>query len=333
MMKERILLVPQSNHLINFLYINPDHHSFQDAGMRKKISFPNICLLLAAYGLLAFSGCDDSFQPLHKNDKYYFSIYETLDASADTQWVRVARQDLNEPPDPTGIKVTLEHIQSGETILMNDSLSSSKGFLNYWTTMDIKHEQTYRIGVEGANGKASQVTVTTPPELPSIYIVITGVNTFLGGSASANIYIDDAVEHIADLQSVWYVIINPGTENRRRMYRFPLRNTLKHTSAFFGAYYAFNIWERELAHIEQSVGGAEIEIASRQFLVAAGGPEWDDTFSSIDDLEYFLDGTASNVENGLGYVVGISSEWFRQSPCLTPDRSNYAPCEPVERFW
>lgn len=288
-------------------------------------------LILAACCILILISCDDSFQPLQENNKYYFSIYGTLDAAADTQWVRVgpARQDINEPPDPTGIKVTLEHTQSGEIVLMNDSLSSSKGFLNYWTTMDIEHEQTYRIKVEEAGGKASQVTVTTPPELPSIYIIIGGVGT----SAAANIYIDDAAEHIADLQSVWYVVINPGTENLRRVYKFPLRNNLIHTSAYFGAYYTFNIWERELAHIEQSVGDANIAVASRQFFVAAGGPEWDDNLSSIDDLEYFLDGTGSNVKNGLGYVVGISSGWYRQADCLAPDGSKYIPCEPVKPFW
>lgn len=301
--------------------------------MKRINSIWNVCLFLCAFLLMA--GCDDSFQPLQKNDKYYFSIYGYLDAASDTQWVRVspARQDINEPPDPTGIKVTLEHIQSGETVLMNDSLISSKGFLNYWTTMNIEHEQTYRIAVEGANGKASQVSVTTPPELPPIYIIISGVNTFAGGSASANIYIDDSVEHIAELQSVWYVIINPGTENLRRIYRFPLRNTLTHTDSYFGAYYAFNIWERELTQIEQSVGASEIEIATRQFFVAAGGPEWDDSLSSINDLEYFLDGTGSNVENGLGYVVGISSGWYRQTTCLNSDRSGYAPCEQEAPLW
>jgi hypothetical protein len=309
-------------------------HYFRTTDQERRIRF-RCCLLLITCCVFIFLSCDHTFRPFQENDKYHFSIYGYLDASADTQWVRVgpARQDINEPPDPTGIKVTLENLQSGESVLMNDSLSSSKSFLNYWTTMEIENEQTYRLIVEESGGKTSRVIVTTPSVLPTIYIISGRVATPSGSSASTNIYIDDSVERIADLQSVWYVNIKPATENRRRIYRFPLRNTLKHTDAYFGAYYAFNVYERELAYIEQSAGGAEIEIVYRQIFVAAGGPEWDNNIPSIDDLEYFLDGTASNVENGLGYVVGISSGWYRQATCLTPDRSNFAPCHEEKPFW
>lgn len=281
------------------------------------------------------ASCDDSFQPLKENNLYSFNISGYLDVSADTQWIRVGtiRESIDEPPDPTGIRVTLEDLQSGKTVVMNDSVFTSRNVLNYWAMMDIKQEQTYRITAEGNDKKTSRVTVTTPKEVPSIYIVISGVNPFFGSTAGANIYIDDAVEHIADLQSVWYVIVNQGAENRRRIYRFPLRNTLKHTDAYFGAYYAFSNWERELAHIEHSARGAEISIVSKRFFVATGGPDWDENFSAIDDLHYFLDETVSNVENGLGYVVGISSAWFRQADCLAPDGSKYIPCEPVEPIW
>jgi hypothetical protein len=155
-----------------------------------------------------------------------------------------------------------------------------------------------------------------------------------GSAVGANIYIDDDVERIADLQSVWYVIVNPGTDvERRRIYRFPLRNTLKHTTAFRGAFYAFSNWGRELSQIEHSVGRVEVSVVSRRFFVATGGPEWDENFSSIDNIQYFLSETASNIENGVGYVVGIEGKWFRQSDCLTPDESGYEPCEPVEPIW
>lgn len=82
---------------------------------------------------MLFVGCNQTFEPLQENDKYYFSIYGYLDAATDTQWVRVgpAREGINQQPDPTGIKVTLEHIQSGETVIMKDSLFASQGFLNY----------------------------------------------------------------------------------------------------------------------------------------------------------------------------------------------------------
>lgn len=297
--------------------------------MNGKVFIPYFCFLLCS--LVLWAGCEQDFQPFQENDQYYFSIYGYLDASADTQWIRVGtvRQDINEPPNQEGIQVQLEDLQNGETVVMNDSLFTSTNVLNYWTTMEIKSEQTYRITAERADGKTSRVTVTTPEALPPIFITIND-QTPVG----ANIYVDDSVEHIADVQSVWFVVLNPGTENRRRTYRFPIRSTLKHTFSFFGAYFAFANWEKELEQIEQSIGGSEMSIVSRQFFVAAGGPEWDDNLSSIDDLEYFLDGTASNVENGLGFVVGVNANWFQQVPCLTPDRSGFLPCTPEDgSYW
>lgn len=294
--------------------------------MRAAPSFLSVCQFICSLVLLC--GCDQTFEPLKENTRYNFTISGTLDASADTQWIRVGtiRQSIDEPPNPEGIQVTLEDLQTGETVVMNDSVFTSRNVLNYWTTTDIENEQTYRITVE-RGGKASRVTVTTPKELSSPYILNpTDPN-------GANFYIDDAIEHIADVQSVYYVILNPDTENQRRVYRFPIRHTLKHTFAYSGSNFAFANWEREVAHIEQSIGNAEYSIEKRQVFIAAGGPEWIDDISSIDNLEYFLDGSASNVENGLGYVVGIDAKWFRQFSCLKPDRSNFAPCPEEEPFW
>jgi len=308
----------------------------KDRKMKSKKSdmlyfYVSVTAIVCSAGFFVMFGCE-SFQPFQENETYFFSIHGYLDASADTQWVRVGtiRQNIDELPDPDGIRVTLKDLESGETVVMNDSVFTSRNVLNYWTTMNIKHEQTYEITAEHADENISRITVTTPSELPSVYILISGgIQTTPG----ARIYIDDDIEHIADLQSVWYVILNPGTENRRRIYTFPLRNSLIHTPAFSGSYFAFANWERELGQIELSVGGAEISVVSRQFFVAAAGPEWDDNISSIVNLEYFLLGTASNVENGLGYVVGVSSNWFRQDTCLAPDRSNTAPCVPEKPFW
>jgi len=290
-------------------------------------------VLLTAITLLTLSGCDETFQPFQESDTTIFSIQGYLDAAADTQWVRVGtiRQNIEEPPNPEGILVTLRDLESGKTVVMNDSLIASRNVLSYWTTMDIKHEQTYEIVAEQADGNESRVTLTTPLELPPVYITFQGG---VGVTPGVSIFIDDEIEHIADLQSVWYVMINPGAENRKRIFSFPLRNTLKHTRSFFGSYTTVVNWEREMAQIQQEVGaGTEISVVSRQIFAASAGPEWIDNMSSIADLEYFIPGNASNVENGLGYVVGISSKWFQQVTCYGPDGSNPGPCESEKPFW
>lgn len=289
--------------------------------------------------LLCFSlflvGCNETFEPLQENDEYFFSMYGYLDASADTQWVRVEqlKQSINESPvtsgipDTSGIKVTLEHIQTGETVLMNDSLFTSSDFLNYWTTFDIETEQTYRIKADRADGKSSEVTVTTPKEIP------TPIVYEAPPPPGYYIYIDEKVEHIADVQSKWYLLLNPETEKLRQTYTFTYKNNVEHTGAFGGAYFTFAPRIQELNRIENSIGGADYKILHRQFFVAAAGPEWDEDAISLGDLEYFLNNTASNVKNGLGYVVGIDSKWVPHKTCLTPDGTMFIPCPEEDPFW
>lgn len=286
-------------------------------------------LVLLLYAFILAAGCDQTFEPLKENDKYHFSIYGYLDAAADTQWIRIGvpRGNINETPNPTGITVTLEDVETGQSVVMQDSLFASKDLLNYWTTMPLVNEHAYGIKAERDNGKSSHVIVHVPEELPTPIVWINN------NPRGYMIYIDDSVEHIADLQTKWYVILKPQTERIKKIYTFNYRNTLKHTTAFGGAYFTLVRDSEERGYITEKIAGAEFVVLDQQFFVSAGGPEWDDNISSINDLEYFLDGTASNVENGLGYVVGTDSKWVPYFTCQTPDSSHVIPCEPEEPFW
>ena len=296
--------------------------------MRVKSVISGTCLLLCTF-ILAVS-CDQTFEPLQENDKYHFSIYGTLNAAADTQWVRIGvpRGNINETPDPTGITVTLEDVETGQKAVMQDSLFVSKDLLNYWTTMPLENEHTYQIHAKRDDGKASVVTVTMPMELPTPLVINNNVPPL-----GFNIYINNSVEHIADLQTKWYVLLSPQTERIKRTYTFTYRNSVIRVPTYGGAWYAFANTTEEKEYISRINPNIEIEVLHRQFFVASGGPEWDEDIPSIDDLEYFLDGTASNVENGLGYVVGIDSKWMPYKACVLPDSSNVTPCEPEEPFW
>lgn len=278
---------------------------------------------------LILTGCDQTFQPRQENNKYFFSMYGYLDASADTQWIRVApaRQDFNMPPVVPDIQVTLEQLQSGQRAVMNDSLFVPENYLNYWTTMDIEHNQTYRLKAEQPDGKSSQVTVTIPEELP-IPLVHESPNP-----PGYNVYIDDSIEHLADVQTKWYVVLDPEGIKQKRVYSFSYRNQAEPVKAFGGAYLVFVDLEEETKQIQGSNAGSEMQVLHRQIFVAAGGPEWIEGISSIDDLEYFLDGGASDVENGLGYVVGIDSKRIPYKMCLTDDKAMIIPCPEEGPYW
>lgn len=296
------------------------------------------CLLLTACCLLTLSACNESFQPYVENDVYYFSIYGYLDASADTQWVRVApaRQQLDTPPEiQEGIRVTLEHLESGRSAVMNDSLMSAEGdfnFINFWTTMDIGHSQTYRLRAERPDGAASWVTVTTPVELPTPMGVFGGG---IGIEPTYSLYVDDSVEHLADVQTRWYVRIRAPGYEQKRLFSFSHRNDVEHIGLYGGVYTVEIRPEREEEQIMKLTtlpAEGEIEIVHTQIYVASGGPEWNEEISSMDDLFYALPGSFSNVENGLGYLVGIDSKTIPFKSCRN-DQYELIPCEEEEPYW
>lgn len=138
---------------------------------------------------------------------------------------------------------------------------------------------------------------------------------------------------MADIQSKWYVILNPETDPIRKTYTFTYRPEMEHVEVYGGAFTAFAPLEKEEGHIEASVGINDYEVVHRQFFVAAAGPEWNNEISSIGDLEYFINSTSSNVEDGLGYVVGIDSKWVPYRSCTNEEVTDVAPCPEEDPFW
>src|SRR5262245_13938633 len=112
--------------------------------MHKKL-LATFCILAA---LLA-TACEENFAPLGTSNLRY-SAFGHLNASADTQWIRVMpiRSLVLTTPDSFGIRVTLEEVGAGRTIVLRDSLflfadasnpdlGSTAYVHNYWTTQRI----------------------------------------------------------------------------------------------------------------------------------------------------------------------------------------------------
>jgi len=289
--------------------------------------------------LLALAGCSDSFQPFQENDVYYFSFYGYLDASADTQWVRVepARTQLETPPVLPEISVSLENLQSGDATLMNDSLivmSDSFNVINYWTTVSLEYGRSYRLTAEDAEGRSSRVTVTLPDALPTPRV---RKETSPVAPTTYSVFVDDSVEHLVDVQSRWYVRVTAPGYEQRRMFYFSHRNEAEWIPAYGGVYSIFLQPAEELERIRNQSetllpSDSEIEILHRQVYVASGGPEWNEDIPTLDDLVYALPGSFSNVENGLGYVVGIDSKIVPLRSCFD-DEAVLVPCPEEDPYW
>lgn len=271
--------------------------------------------LVIAACLLFPVGCDEPFQPLQENEEAPFSMYGYLDVSADTQWVRVTplREQLVMPPIKPEMHVTLEHLESGNTVVMNDSLFLfPDGFhiLNVWSASEtLEPEQTYRLLAERPDGATSSVTLTMPEDFP------TPTLQEIGGGCSANLRIE-GVERLADVQSKWLIRFYFSGRSEVRFYSIPYRRQAFTVSE--DSYSVFISTSREQSEIAgQMISTPDSShILYRRLFVASGGPEWIEDVASLDDLVYALPEGLSNVENGVGYMVGIVSKTIPFESCF-----------------
>lgn len=285
-------------------------------------AFSYVIFFLCSF--LILPACNQTFDPIKENDSVPLSIYGYLDASADTQFVRITpiRYQLDQPLELPEMHVTLQEISSKKTILLNDSLFKFRqGFntINAWTTEDIIPGQTYLLRAERADGAASRVSITIPKNFPEPQL-------FDIGDGCTGLLRMNEIERLVDVQSKWHVdiiyYVGLGTFIEEKFISFPLRESARRVAA--GEYEIFIDTYDEVQRIRNQQlipagGRIEIRTYSRNLFVASGGPEWQDEITSIGDIEYALPEGLSNVENGLGYMLGIVSKtvpYFPTDACF-----------------
>jgi hypothetical protein len=121
------------------------------------------------------AACDETFEPIAPSD-LAFSVFGYLDASADTQWIRIMpiRPLQVTAEDPLDATVTLEHRASGRIIELRDSVFTFTSFWdpdigrertylhNFWTTEAIEPGATYRFSARRAGKEAAEADVEVP---------------------------------------------------------------------------------------------------------------------------------------------------------------------------
>ena len=130
-----------------------------------------VCIVVA----IVAAGCDQTFVPIAPSDRY-FSVSGYLDASRDTQWIRVMpiRDVIPTSPGPLGATVTLENIGTGQIVELQDSVFRFSGnpdvgsagvFLhNFWTTERIEPAATYRFSAKWDAERTAEANVEIPPD-------------------------------------------------------------------------------------------------------------------------------------------------------------------------
>jgi hypothetical protein len=264
--------------------------------------------------------CDQNFEPLKENEISPFSMYGTLDASVDTQWVRVTplQKQIGITLEKPEMHVTLEHLESGNTIAMKDSLlqfslPSGQNALNVQTNMEIDVGQSYQLRAARPDGATSSVTVTIPDDFPIPRVIPRSLD---GCLVTLEI---TGVERLADVQYQMQVrITRPGLYFKRSL-SVPYRSRAYQTAP---EEYRVDVNINSARHRAMEVLGGlpantKLEILEKYLFIASGGPGWVDSeeLESIDDLTYALPEVVSNVQNGIGYVVGIVSKKIPDDVC------------------
>lgn len=142
----------------------------QDQAVRRRTFAALVALGVAA--LLVVAGCEDRFTAFEPTEQDLI-VYGYLNASADTQWIRVAplRTTVTANPEFTAA-VTLEELGGDRVIALRDSLFSYRPnqqvsedltyLHNHWTTERIEPGSSYRLSVRRPDAPLAEAMVKIP---------------------------------------------------------------------------------------------------------------------------------------------------------------------------
>lgn len=279
-------------------------------------------VILAAFFWLA--SCDENFEPRQENTSYFFSIYGYLDATLDTQWVRLTpvRDNFDPDTDQIDVNVILRNIETGEEVAMNDSLFNPNPFVvywNFWTTMNIEPEQTYEIVATNNEREKSKVVVTIPKDYP------TPINAI---NRDGEVLLVNGIKNVAEVSAIY--LVKDTFLNKK--YNFSYSHIKDSTRSFnnpnevsFGLDYT-----RDLNLISREFPETEWVIEKKQLNIVSAGPEWIN-FYELDDDIYTLPEGISNVENGVGFLLGTISKTVPYEYCVD-EKGSFIACELEDRI-
>lgn len=234
------------------------------------------------------AGCEDNFKSLKERETHPYSIYGYLAYPSDVNWVRVSEvRDVLYTDENAALdaNVTLEHLESGQTETLQDSLIEYEEDIyahNFKAEMEIQPEESYLLTAERSDGQVSSVTVSLPATFPEPEIQITS-----HGYMNLNI---TGVDNLAEVTMKY--------DYQGEVYEFSNLQDAENTGP--GEWRVEVFLSQHFTEMSRSLppkGQAELYIGS-------AGPGWIN-FTEYDPLEAGLP-DASNVDNGVGYVIGLT---------------------------
>lgn len=271
-----------------------------------RFSIISISVLLAF--VVGLSACNDTFEPLQENNKYVFSMYGTIDVTADTQWVRVmpiGDRLFNDDPTPNGTVVTLKNLDSGVTVTLNDSMFVFGGpsyVWNYWTTTEILPETMYEVRATATDGRSSVAVVRTPKTLtpPNVIYNMVADRGEVSGASEDRLVVAEV--------TYWAQFLDDfGRWTDPEKYIFSVRtgaaiNNVQNT-------FRFSFESRVL--LPRAIGLPSSRIRIRNMYVRVGTSRffWP-SYLNLSEEEAIMPDVISNVDDGTGYIATVSSHYL-----------------------
>ena len=278
-------------------------------------------LLIAMFLLSA--GCEQPFEPIQQSE-LAFSVFGFLDASADTQWVRVTsvRTSVFTSPDPPGATVTLEHMGTGEVTTLRDSVfvypgsnpqvSGDQYARNFWTDIPLEQGASYRLTATSSDGVSSTTSARVPIDADT---VVVGIEQGRFGHFRGYLRLIGA-EHLAIAQVVpgcppmEFVHLGGGPDAR----------------ADEDGELSIEIFR--IRTCPNPSGGPSIPIRAWDLRIALSGAPWpyDPEWSNATT---FLPDVSLSVEGGLGFLGGVLTRTVPYETCYVLGAENDEYCELV----
>jgi len=269
-------------------------------------------ILLSATALAG--GCHESFQPFVETTEGPFSMVGYLDVGADTQWIRVTpvRQNVLTDPAPVDAVVTLENVESGQTVTLKDSLfefpdpdvGGASYVHNFWTAERIERGTTYRIQATRSDGATTAAIVEMPATAEVLVSYAQGPPDVIRGDTvwyrkPLRIYVRGSYRLYSDAIYAIRDLVQTPRRDTIVLAQTPIRTD----SGVFEFRHPDSLWNGvlDLRRVEMRIGVAPSDWPYQ--------PGLSPTEAALPQA-----GT-SNVQNGFGFVGGVGTWAVPLSRC------------------
>ena len=301
----------KKNHVVNsgFQALISGHWIFARGSGQRTLQLTLLSFALCLFTLLA--SCDETFKPITERESHPYSIYGYLESPVDTNWIRVSevRNNLFLDENATiDAMVTLQHLESGQTETLQDTLVQYEAGIyafNFRSTMALEPEQTYLLKAERSDGQTSSAMVRMPPMFPEPVYSIRPTSSH--DIVEARIV---GIDYLAEVNVIYHVRNESTGHVRRFVFHHIQYVSDQSPGVYLALIYPTTHEDRIDKYYEQF--GQTGAILYRQLYVASASDNWID-FPTLDPLVKELP-DIGNVENGTGYLAGITSQTFAM-PC------------------